>query len=384
MSEHVGTESVFGQPSWRLNSPRVEAFVTQLGGHLGPVVFRLGDQAVSPYAVCPWAEEQMDAAIPPILRVLRGDFFCMPFGANEAAFRQEHHPPHGETANGQWQLESLHTEAGSVTLHASLATNIRAGRVDKYLRLLDDHTAIYSRHVIAGMDGSMSLGHHAMLQFPEAPGSGLISTSPFVCARTAPLPVELPENQGYSLLKPDAAFTSLTEVPTITGEWADLSRYPARRGFEDLVMLIADPAVKPAWTAVTFPLQRFVWFALKDPSVLRQTVFWFSNGGRYYPPWNGRHTGVMGLEEVTSYFHYGLADSAESNPLNRMGHKTCLQLNADSPLDVRYIMGVATIPDGFDRVESIEASAEADSVCICSASGIDVCAAVDLSFMCLD
>ncbi|MDE2730594.1 MAG: hypothetical protein OXI38_04260 [Bacteroidota bacterium] len=382
MPKSVGTERVLGQASWRLSSPGVEAFVTRLGGHLGPVVFRLDDCDVNPYAVCPWAEEPMDMVIPPILRVLRGDFFCMPFGANEAAFRQEQHPPHGEAANGNWQLESLHSESDSVTLHASLATCVRTGRVDKYIRLRGDNTAIYCRHVIAGMDGPMSLGHHAMLKFPEAPGSGLISTSPFVWARTAPLPVELPENQGYSLLKPDAAFTSLEEVPTITGELSDLSRYPARRGYEDLVMVVADPALDPAWTAVTFPAQRFVWFALKDPSVLRQTVFWFSNGGRYYPPWDGRHTDVMGLEEVTSYFHYGLAESAHSNPLDRAGHRTCLQLNADSPLDVRYIMGVVSIPDGFDRVESIEAGAEAGTVRIRSASGIDVHTAVDLSFMC--
>ena len=66
---------------------------------------------------------------------------------------------------------------------------------------------------------------------------------------------------------------------------------------------------------MTFPAERFVWFALKDPRILRKTVLWISNGGRHYPPWNGRHINVMGLEEVTAYFHLGLADSARKNPI---------------------------------------------------------------------
>jgi len=81
--------------------------------------------------------------------------------------------------------------------------------------------------------------------------------------------------------------------------------YPARRGFDDLVMLSADPDLPFAWNAVTFPAQRYVWFSLRDPRVLRHTIFWISNGGRHYAPWNGRHTGVLGLEDITSYFHMG-------------------------------------------------------------------------------
>ena len=97
---------VRGQPSWRIASPHVEAFVTELGGHLGPVSFRLGGKRIEPYSVAPWAEERIDPATPNILRVLRGDFFCMPFGGNETPYRGERHPVHGETANARWELKS--------------------------------------------------------------------------------------------------------------------------------------------------------------------------------------------------------------------------------------------------------------------------------------
>ena len=103
-------------------------------------------------------------------------------------------------------------------------------------------------------------------------------------------------------------------------------------------MLVSDPSNRFAWTAVTYPDQRFAWFALKDPAVLRHTVFWLSNGGRHYAPWNGRHTGVLGLEEVTAYFHYGLSPSAGGNPLRDRGYATCLELDEGTPVDVRYIM----------------------------------------------
>src|SRR6185503_6373938 len=134
----------------------------------------------------------------------------------------------------------------------------------------------------------------------------------------SPLPLENPEPRGYSILKPGAKFVKLNRVPTMTGGFADLSQYPARRGFEDLVLLAAKQSGPFAWVAVTFPEERYVWFALRDPRVLRHTVLWHSNGGRHYAPWNGRHTNVLGIEDITGYFHYGLAPSARRNRLNEL------------------------------------------------------------------
>jgi hypothetical protein len=114
---------------------------------------------------------------------------------------------------------------------------------------------------------------------------------------------------------------------------------------------------------------------------LRETVFWLSNGGRHYPPWNSRHINVMGLEEVTSYFHLGLAESARKNSISRKGFPTCLALNPKKPLVVPYIMGVAGIPAGFDRVVSIRAGRGKRTILLKSASGKQAQAAVDVSFL---
>ncbi len=362
-------------------SSTVEAWVTEAGGHLGPVVFDRAGKRWRPFSVAPWAEEKPDRTLPALLRVLRGDFFCLPFGNNTAPYRNERHPPHGETANQRWRLVSLAREGSRSTLHLRLGTRTRPSQVDQQIALVDGHDAVYCRHVISGMKGRMNLGHHAMIKFPDAPGSGRISTSPFVYGQVFPDDFERPEQRGYSVLQPGAEFRSIDEVPARFGPPADLSVYPARRGYEDLVMLVADPALALAWTAVTFPIQRYVWFAIRSPRLLRSTVFWISNGGRHYPPWNGRHVNVMGIEDVTSYFHYGLAESVRRNPLADRGYPTCLEFNPRQPVAIPYVMGVAGVPAGFDRVRDLHPLPARDGILLESDSGKTAAVPLDIPFL---
>jgi hypothetical protein len=303
----------------------------------------------------------------------------MPFGANATPYRRERHPVHGESANSDWMLESLDTTDGQTSLHLSLRTRLRRGRIDKRISLVKGHSTLYCQDVVSGMSGPTTIGHHAMLRFPDEPGGGIVTTSPFTFGQVYPGEMESPANGGYSLLKPGAEFDSLQRVATMTGETADLTRYPARRGFEDLVMIVSRTDAPLAWTAVTFPKQRYVWFALKDPAVLRGTIFWISNGGRHYAPWSGRHVNVMGLEDVTSYFHYGIAESAADNPLSRQGIPTSVQLDPKRPLVVNYIMATAAIPAGFDAVDRIEP--KSGGVTLHARSGASFNVAVDLPFL---
>jgi hypothetical protein len=373
------TAICLGQPSWRFASDRVEAFVTRRGGHVAPVRFRLSQGVFEPFSVAPWAREKPDRKLPSLLQVLRGDFFCAPFGGNDTAFRGEHHVPHGEPANAVWRFKSLKKNREATELHLSLKTKTRPGRIDKFLRLRSGETALYCRHIISGMAGRMNLGHHAMLKCPDRPRSGTISTSTIKFAQVYPGLFEKPERKGYSILKPGAKFSRLDRVPRTDGGVADLSRYPERRGFEDLVMLVHEARRDFAWTAATFAQERRVWFSLKDPRVLRSTIFWISNGGRHEAPWSGRHINVLGLEDVTSYFHCGLAESARPNPVNRLGFPTSLSLHPKKPLVVNYIMAVAEIPRGFDRVKAIQPGR--DEVTLVSGSRKRVTVPIDTSFL---
>ncbi len=342
-----------GRAAWELSSDRVRAWVTQGAGHLGPVAFRLGRKWIEPLAIAPWIGEKQARQLPAILRGMGGDFFCMPFGGNAKAYRKEMHSAHGETANNVWKLDR---HVGASSAEWSLRTKVRPGRVVKKIWLIPGQTMVYQQHEIHGMTGPMNLGHHSIVQFPEAEGSGQISTSGFSFGQVYPGEFENPALGGYSSLKRASRFSTLESVRLATGGKTDLSRYPARRGYTDLVMLVSKLTEPFAWTAVTFPRERYVWFSLKDPRVLCQTVLWISNGGRHYYPWNGRHVSAMGIEEVTSYFHEGLAESAAPNPINRQGIPTCLGLKPDQPTRVNYIMGAVEIPAGFDVVKTIEPS----------------------------
>ncbi len=374
-----GLRTVLGQPSWRIGNDDVEAFVTRLGGHVGPVTFRTPRGVISPYSVAPWAEEDLPKSFPAVLRALRGDFFCAPFGANTRAWRGEQHPLHGEVAGSPWQFEGLERSGGCTTLRLSLETKIRRGRVEKSIMLRDGETAIYSRHVLSGMRGPMNLGHHPMLKFPEREGAALLSSSRIAWGRTSPERFEDPAKGGYSSLKPDAPFSRLDRIPLAAGGHADVSQFPARRGFEDLLMFVHEAAEDFAWTSVVFPQERYAWFALKDPRVLRSTIFWISNAGRHYAPWNGRHDRVMGIEDITGYFAHGLAESAGPNSVNQAGFPTALTLNPRSPLTVNYIMAVAPIPAGFDRVRRILRAKT--GVTLVSASGKRVAVPLDHKFL---
>ncbi|HTW93191.1 MAG TPA: hypothetical protein VMD30_00255 [Tepidisphaeraceae bacterium] len=370
-----------GQRSWSLGSSTVHASVTRTGGHLAPVIFDRRGKKISPYSIAPWATERLPKNTLPLIAALRGDFFCLPFGGNTNSWHGEKHPVHGQTANANWKFRSLQSQSGRHTLHLSLQTTVRQGAVDKFITLIDGHNAVYCRHVISGMTGPMPLGHHAMLKFPSASGGGVISTSRFIFGQVYPGQFEDPACGGYSSLRPGVEFDSLESVLTQSGSPADLSRYPARAGFEDLAMLIADPALPFAWTAATLAAEGYVWFALKDAKILTSTVLWFSNGGRHYAPWNGRHRGVLGLEEITGHFHEGLAQSAEPNPLSDRGFVTAHQLSPGLPLTVNYIMAVAPIPKTFDAVANIEVAPAGDSVTIRSRNEQSVTAPIDMDFL---
>src|SRR5690606_31639928 len=127
---------------------------------------------------------------------------------------------------------------------------------------------IYCEHRISGVEGRHSYGNHPILDFSNlADGEGRVSVSPFRWASVYPGHFSDPLNREYGALKPFARFGDLREVPLAHGGTADLTSYPARRGFDDLVMMVAEPATEErpfAWSAAV--LDGYVWFSLKNPS----------------------------------------------------------------------------------------------------------------------
>ena len=350
--------TLHSQPSFVISTKDVELAVTELGGHMAPVTFfRDSTQPVRPYYVSPWQEEKPSRMPAPLLVMLRGDFFCLPFGGNSEVVAGERHPPHGEITSAPWRLVDSRKTATLTTLTLATETKVRPGRVIKELSLVDGHNVVYSRHVIEGFAGRVPLGHHATLAMPEKVGSVRIATSAFRFGMTCPGLFSDPKQREYQALLPGAKWFDLTRVPAA---WkgapdVDLTRLPGPYGYADLIQLAneSDSSKGPAWTAATFTEGGYIWFAMKDPSVLRTTVFWIENHGRHGHPWNGRNH-CLGLEDVTAYFADGLAASTRENALTREGVNTSIELRADQPFAVNYIQGVVKIPDGFENVQTVE------------------------------
>ncbi len=104
-----------------------------------------------------------------------------------------------------------------------------------------------------------------------------------------------------------------------------------------------------------------------------------SHGGRHYPPWSGRHTHVLGIEEVTAYFNLGHRASAAPNPLSRRGVPTAVPLAPRGRVTVRYAFGLAPVPPEFTRVRMIEPAP--GGVTLNDEGGRSVRAPVDLDFV---
>ena len=335
--------SIHGEQSIHLATPELDLDVTVRGGHLAPVVFHLPGRDVSPYALAPWEPAEFPQ-LPPLLSVLRGDFLCLPFGG------QTDGPPHGETANGQWQL--LDTTERSLRLAMS-ATDSGA-HIEKILTICAEQYAVYAEHRITGLDGDFSYGTHPVLDLSGLPpGAGRITTSPFHWASVFPGPFSNPADGETQALAEGASFTDPHAVPLAAGGTTDLTRYPSRPGNDDLVLFANNPVTleQPfAWSAAV--LDGYVWFALKNPVDFPATLLWISNGGRTAPPWNGRHLGRIGIEEVCSYFSNGVAVS-RNNPLAARGIPTTRHFTPSEGVSLCMIHAVALVPDGFGAVARI-------------------------------
>lgn len=337
-------ETIHGAPSFTLRNAEVELAVTQTAGHMGPVTFHFPGFDCAPYSLAPWTPPEVDPQLPPLVAYLRGDYFCLPFGA------QKNFAPHGEVANGKWNLKSQ-TSNELILFQKSSDTG---ATVTKRLTLVDGQHAIYSEHIIENLEGNWSYGNHPILDLSKIPsGAGRVATSAFRFGSVYPGEFSDVNKGERGALKPSARFDNLRSVPMKDGTTTDLTRYPARDGFEDLIMLANVPATAAqpfGWTAVTFG--HYVWFQIKNVSDFPATLFWISNRGRSAHPWEKRHVGRLGLEEVCTHFSDGV-DVSREDRLAKEGVPTTRTFQRSQPVRLPIIQAVATVSPHFGQVQSI-------------------------------
>jgi hypothetical protein len=344
-------------------------------GHLRALEIEAGGRRLTPLYTAPWVDDPAiadDESIPPNLRALSGDFFCAPFGGAD----EEGVPPHGWPANSRWEhLETSPHADGTVARYA-LQKRPRGARLIKEIALRDGHPLVYQRHVFEGGSGAISVASHAMTQFPTR---GRLAFSAKAYAETPAQPLEPDPARGRYALAYPARFTDLSQAPLRNGGTTDLRSYPIASRHEDFVMLVEAPGNRIGWAAAIRDDSQDVLLSLKNPGDLPVTMLWFSNGGRDYPPWNGRNVGVLGIEEGRAYSARGFAASAAPNPLSQSGVPTVLELRPDGTAEVRHVIGGLPLPDDFTGVASVEA--DGNTLRLGSSSGASLSVPFDAAFL---
>jgi len=316
-------------------------------GHIKSLVVERDGRTIAPLHRAPWIEEAHEADTPAHLARLSGDFLCAPFGLSDI----DGSPAHGWPANSSWKhLETKAIEGGSVA-RFELEKRVMGARVTKEFTLRDGHPFLYQRHLFSGGEGAVSVGLHMMVSLPQG---GHLSFSPKRFVETPGDPQEPDATKGRSLLAYPAHFQDLKKAPRADGGTANLTCYPFDRNYEDAVMMPEAPGRAFAWGAALRHHENDLVLSLKRPEDFPSTLLWMSNGGRYYSPWNSRHRGVLGLEEVRTYLLAGHKASIAPNPFAEQGIPTSISLSANGEVDLRQAIGIMPVPAGWDRVTEVE------------------------------
>lgn len=353
----------------------IRAVIDLRAGHVRSLEIVQAGRTIQPLHTAPWVDDPAivgDSGIPANLRFLSGDFFCAPFAVSDL----DDGPPHGWPANSPWKMTSSDRLDGCSTARYELERAILGARLVKELTLRAGHPFLYERHIFIGGEGVVPVANHGMTRF-DAPGR--ICFSPKLFGETPATSLEPDPARGRSRLAYPAHFTDITRAPTADGGAVDLTRYPFAEGHEDFVALVEDPSNPLGWAAALRPGQGDIFLSLKSPKDYPITMMWFSNGGRDYAPWNGRHRGVLGLEEGRTYGGHGHKASIAENAWTRRGIATALQLVPKGEIEVRNVIGGIALPGGWTGITSI--TAEPSRLRLTGAEGRTVAVRFDGAFL---
>lgn len=316
--------------------------VQSLAGMIGPATFVLADgRQAQPFQIAPWTFEPEAEDLPPVLKRLRGDWPCLPFGgdvprdlpagwppAGKATSPEE--PFHGHCANAEWRF--IDSPEGSI----ALAIDYPADHAIRSLvrRIMPDPAAAaidFELEVHARRPCSLPIALHPTFRLPRTPGALRIEPGPYDHARTYPVTVE----PGAPLFAPDVRFARLEAAPRLGGGTVDATRLPFEGNIEELLCLIDCKGSAALHDSENGWRVRMTWDSRHFPCLL----LWLSNRGRQAYPWKGRHMG-LGLEPACGAFDLGPAVSSAPNPISSAGVATTQAFSPAAPFVTRYRISV--------------------------------------------
>lgn len=329
-----------------IQSKFVRAEVQTLGAMVGPAWFTLGGVEVQPFAVAPWAGDTGPSydALPNILKRLRGEWACVPFGIErnlselprdwqpEAGEAMSELVPHGLSSNEDWQI-----------------TRLSSDRIELALEYPEPHSVRLLKRTISAsglkpqLDLSLTvevrepcefpMGLHPTFRLPAVPRRAILTLDPAAQVWTSPLALE-PVTARF---RADIRGVAANRVPLLDGSDEDITHLPLPYAAEEVVLatgLRGHVTVQNLDDQYTVALS---W----DPSIFPGCQLWLSNGGRSYYPWNSRFL-ALGVEPVRAAFDLGTQVSRNrSNPLWRAGLPCTISLLPVKPFKTAYSITVS-------------------------------------------
>ncbi len=322
--------------------------VQSLGGMLGPVLFLLPDgRQVSPLQVAPWGNDPERETLPEILRELRGEWPCVPFGSDAdrslpdgwSATGESFEGagvPHGHSSNVHWAWGAC--DDRQITMECRYPEN-HPIRLLRRRIVPDPHAAAIdlTLEIEARRSCRLPIGLHPTFRLSARPGSVAIEPGAYDRVWSFPGDVE----PGAALFAPDRQWPSLGKVETREGAMLGASQLPLVEETEDLLQLSGiDGTLVLHYRDEGFRA-RLSWQKEHFPSLL----LWYSNRGRKAYPWNGRHV-ALGVEPIASAFDLGSAVSTGDNPIAASGVVTAIAFEPGQTFTTRYRLSVEAAPIG--------------------------------------
>lgn len=321
---------------WTLRWAFGEVTVQALGGMVAPLTFRLGDgRSVSPLQVAPWGADN-DAQWPGVLRRLRGEWPCLPYGASKppaglpkgwTGHAADDSWDHGYTANHDWYLVSQTATEIQIAIdypdQGPIECLQRTVRVRPNEAAIDVELTIHARQ-----DAQVPLALHPTFKVPV---SGVhITSAQAARVHTYPVPTEA----GVSRLVPNTTGPSLDAMPITGGALQSYTALPLPYATEELMQM--EQCQTPF--VLHYPQDKVDVQLRWDTSVLPDALIWISNAGRSHAPWSSRHY-ALGVEPMSGFFDLGRVVTPTSE--HPLAANKGVALQAHMPLVVSYSLSAS-------------------------------------------
>ena len=327
-----------------------EFTVLNKGAMCAPVTFMLSDsRTVQPFAIAPWENDTGTEfeALPQLLKTLRGEWVCVPFGMPNA---RPDLPPewndnaancyelgdwfHGPSANDRW-VETERLDGGTVLELQYPKTHPIERLVRKISGSETGPRLNFELQIYPRRECLLPIGVHPVFKLPEDPASAKLKVDGDITVHTYPVDTEI----GISQLPKGTTFKTLETAHWSDGVLLDLSSHPLPRQTEEIVMVSGANGCATLENHAEGYKASVLW----DPEAFANCNLWISNRGRTAYPWSGRFLG-LGIEPVSAPFDLGVeVTNTAKNPLRYAGVRCGEQFKAGQVWSTSYAIEVEAL-----------------------------------------